>query len=84
MSEYQDFYGSNARRAAQAIKDAAEIARPVGSPYRRGGFMALRPIAERVASRASEGAAQSAGKGTHKHQAPLRRQHRARVRRRGY
>jgi hypothetical protein len=47
-----DVYGSVARRAASAERDAAEAARPVRSVFSGGaGFLNLRPIEERVARR---------------------------------
>jgi len=42
-----DVFGSEARRRAQAAKDAVDVARPV--VYVKG-LLALRPIAERLAA----------------------------------
>lgn len=46
-----DAFGSVERRAKQAIKDAAEAARPVGYPGARRAFYNLRPIEARVVLR---------------------------------
>ena len=51
MSEASDVFGSEARRKAQAVKDARETKSPIASPYRRGSFMAVRPIEERLKAR---------------------------------
>lgn len=46
-----DVFGSNARRAAQAARDAASIAQPVAATPTGAGQLNLRPIMERVDAR---------------------------------